>query len=63
VFPFQVAVLAENFEMRFNDFHNHAMNIHIFQDSFSVEVTDAPEKLELEFTELQHDSILHTSFN
>jgi hypothetical protein len=55
--------LAENFKMRFNDFHNHATNIHIFEDPFSVEVSDAPEKLQPELTELQHDSILQSSFN
>jgi hypothetical protein len=55
--------LAENFKIRFNDFRSHATNIHIFENPFSVEVSDAPEKLQLELTKLQYDSILHSSFN
>jgi hypothetical protein len=37
--------LAENFKMRFNDFCNHAANIWIFGNPFSIEVSDAPEKI------------------
>jgi hypothetical protein len=55
--------LAKNFQMRFNDFHSHATNIHIFENPFSTEVSDAPEKLQLELTEWQYDSIFHSSFN
>jgi hypothetical protein len=55
--------LAENFKMRFNGFCSHATNIHIFENLFSVEVNDAPEKLKLKLIELQYDSILHSSFN
>jgi Ran GTPase-activating protein (RanGAP) involved in mRNA processing and transport len=39
--------LAENFKMRFNDFCSHAINIRIFENAFSIEVSDAPEKLQL----------------
>jgi hypothetical protein len=45
--------------MRFNNFRGHA----IFQNPFSVEVSDASEKLNLQLIELQYDSILHCSFN
>jgi hypothetical protein len=51
--------LTENFKMRLNNFCSHATNIHIFENLFSVEVSDVPEKLELELTELQYDSVLH----
>jgi hypothetical protein len=50
--------LAENFKMRFNDFHSHPTNICIFENPFSIEVCDAPEKLQPELSELQYDSIL-----
>jgi hypothetical protein len=55
--------MAENFKMRFNDFHSHATDILIFENPFSIEVSDAPEKLQLELNELQYNSILHSSFN
>jgi hypothetical protein len=55
--------LAENFKMSFNDFRSHAANIRILENPFSVEISDAPEKLQLELTEVQYDSILHSSFN
>jgi hypothetical protein len=69
VFPFSahavemIDYLAENFKMRFNDFHSHVTNICMFENPFSIEVSDAPENLQLELTELQYDSILHSSFN
>jgi hypothetical protein len=49
--------------MNFKDFRSHATNIRIFENPFSVEVSDVPEKLKLELTELQYDSILPRSFN
>jgi len=55
--------LAENLKMRFSDFCSRATNIHSFENIFSVEVRDAPEKLQLELTELQLNSILHSNFN
>jgi hypothetical protein len=30
--------LAENFKMRFSDFFSHATNIHMFENTFCVEV-------------------------
>jgi hypothetical protein len=33
--------------MRFHDFHSHATNIFIFENPFSVEENDAPEKFQL----------------
>jgi hypothetical protein len=54
--------LAENFKMRSNNFSSHATNICIFE-KFSVEVSDAPEKMQFELTELQHITILRSSFN
>lgn len=36
--------LAENLKMSFNGFRSHATYIRIFKSSFSVEVSDAPEK-------------------
>jgi hypothetical protein len=39
--------LSENFKMKLNGFHSHATNIgtgRIFEDPFSIEVNDAPEK-------------------
>jgi hypothetical protein len=54
--------LAENFKMRFSDFHSHATNISIFENPFSIEVNDTPEKLQVEMVELQYHSILHSSF-
>jgi hypothetical protein len=52
--------LADNFKMRSNDFRSHATNKCIFEDPFSVML---PEKLQLELSELQYDSILRSSFN
>jgi hypothetical protein len=42
--------LAENFKMIFHDFHSHATNIRIFENTFSIEVSDVPGKLILELT-------------
>jgi len=57
--------LAEKFKIRFYDFPNHATNIciRIVENPLSVEVSDAPEKLQLELIGLQYDSILRSSFN
>jgi hypothetical protein len=55
--------LAENFQMRFTDFHSHATNVRIFEKPFFVEVSDAPEKLQLELSELHYDSNLQSGFN
>jgi len=44
--------LAENFKMRFSDFHSHVINKHtIFGNPFSIEVSDAPGKQQLELNE------------
>jgi hypothetical protein len=48
--------------MRCNDFDSHATHIHGSDNPFSVEVGDGPEKLQLELTELQHDSVLRCVF-
>jgi hypothetical protein len=52
MFPFQVSCvvemtdsLAKNIKMGLNDFHSHATNTHMFENTFSIEVSDAPEKL------------------
>jgi len=58
-----IGSLAESFKMRFNDFRSHTANIRIFENTFSVEVSDGPEKLQLEMYELQYHSILRSSFN
>jgi hypothetical protein len=50
--------LAENFKMRFNEFCSHAINLRIFENSFSIEVDDASGNLQLELLELQCDSVL-----
>jgi hypothetical protein len=55
--------VAENFKMRFNGFRSHATNVLISEIPFSVEVSDAPKKKQLEFIELQRDSILLSSFD
>jgi hypothetical protein len=34
------ASLAENFKMRFGDFHSHATNTYIFENSLPVEISD-----------------------
>jgi hypothetical protein len=52
--------------MRFIDFHSHATNINrygISENPISVEISDIPEKMQLELIELQYDSILCSSFN
>jgi hypothetical protein len=45
----------KNFKIRFTDFRSHAASIlvSILENSFSAGVSDAPEKLKLELTELQ----------
>jgi hypothetical protein len=55
--------LDDNSKMRFNEFHSLVTNIRVFQNPFSVEVGDAPEKLQLELAELQDNLILHSSSN
>jgi hypothetical protein len=45
--------------MRVN-FHSHATNTCIFENPLSVEVSDAPEKLQHDLTEL-HGSVLQSS--
>lgn len=44
-------LLGKNFKIRFTDFGSHAESI--LENSFSVDVSDAPEKLKFELTELQ----------
>jgi hypothetical protein len=44
--------------MRFSDFCSHAINLRIFENSFSVEVDDASGNLQLELLKLQDDSVL-----
>jgi hypothetical protein len=58
-----IDLLTENFKMRFREFYSYARNIRIFEISFSVEASDAPEKLKLQTPEMRHDSILSSSFN
>jgi len=56
--------LAENFKMRFSDFRSHATIARIFENQFSVEVSDDPQNAtQLELTELSYDSVLYSSFN
>jgi len=52
---------AKNFKIRFNDFCSHITNRHLFENPFSIEVSDVPEKLQHELIELRYDSILHHS--
>lgn len=51
--------LAQNFKMIWNDKYNCTY----LRNPFSFEVGDAPEKLQHESVELQHDFILHSIFN
>jgi hypothetical protein len=44
--------LAKNFTMSFSGFPTHATNMSIFENLFSVEVSNASEKLKLELIEL-----------
>jgi len=37
--------LAENFKIRFSDFHGHVTHTHISENAASIEDSDAPEKL------------------
>jgi hypothetical protein len=55
--------LAENLKMRLNDLRTHATNTRIFENTFSVQVSVAPEELQLELIELDQDSISRSSFN
>jgi hypothetical protein len=55
--------LAENFRIRFNDFRSRDTNLRVFGNPFSLEVSDAPEKLQFELIELQYDSFMRNSFN
>jgi len=49
--------------MRFSYFCSHVSNTHIFEHPFSVQFSDGPETFQLELTELQYDSTLHSNFN
>jgi hypothetical protein len=42
---------------------SHATNVCIFENPFFVEVSDAPEKLQFELTELRYDPNLRGSVN
>jgi hypothetical protein len=55
-----IGSLAENFIMRLNGFRSHATYL---WNPFSVEVSNATEKLQTESIELQYDSVLRSSFN
>jgi hypothetical protein len=55
--------LAENFEILFSVFHIHVTFIHIFENLLSIEITDAPEKLQLELFDLQYVAVLPSRFN
>jgi hypothetical protein len=48
-------LLAENVKISVNDFRSRATNILIFENPFSVEVSDVPEQLKSELIELQYD--------
>jgi hypothetical protein len=48
---------TENFSMRFGVLCSHAANKHVLENPFAVDVSDAVEKLQLEFIELQYDSV------
>jgi hypothetical protein len=58
-----IDTLAENFKMRVGDFCSHATNICILENPFSLEISDASEKLQPKLIELQYDSVLRSSFN
>jgi hypothetical protein len=55
--------LAENFKTRFNGLSSHATYVRMSEDPFLVEISDTPEKLQFEVTELQYDTVLRSSFN
>jgi hypothetical protein len=39
-------LLGKNFKIRSNDFRSHAASISILENSFSLEISDSPEKRE-----------------
>jgi hypothetical protein len=41
--PVRIESLSENFKVRFSDFHSYATIICIFENPFSIEVSDAPD--------------------
>jgi hypothetical protein len=49
--------------MRFNDFVAMLQNIHICKNPFPVDVSEAPEKLHLDFIKVYYDSSARSSFN
>jgi len=61
-FHFQAAVLW-NFKIRFNDIFRHATNVQILENHSPSKSSDAPEKSQPEWTELQYNPILCRSFN
>jgi len=54
---------AKNFNMGVNDSPSHATNTCFFQNPLFIEECDVPNKLQPELSELQHDTILHSSCN
>jgi len=53
---------SENFKMRLSDFCRHTTNMLSVKTHTPVVISDEPEKLQLQLTELQYDSILRSSF-
>jgi hypothetical protein len=45
--------LSKNFKVGFDIIRSHATDVRIFENPFSVEVSDASEKLQFELSELQ----------
>jgi hypothetical protein len=52
--------MIEYFETRFSDFRRNATNIHIFENPFCVEVSDASKKLQLGVMKLQFCIVVST---
>lgn len=55
--------LETEFNERFNDFKNYKFNFALFTNPFAIEISDAPNYIQMELIELQCDSLLKSKYS
>ena len=57
-----VTKLADDFEKKFQDFRRHFGTMKLISNPYSIDLTDAADKYQLELIDIQNDSYLKTAF-